>query len=575
MIDLTKPKEIWKGYEAGRDYKNSIDLYKTVEENERFYIGDQWHGLDVPNIILPVLNYTKRTTSMLVAKISADDIAAKITPFLTDEESENVAKMLSRELDKVDELQGIKKLCKRGVRNSAVDGDGCIYTYWNADAPTGQDSKGMVAAELIENINVYFATPHATDVQEQRYIIIARRKTVDDVKDRAEQNGVKKDDLDNITPDTDANQGEDYSDGKLCTLLTVLYKKEGQCSDKGDESVRLRENHCTVHAVECTEKVIVRKEWDTELRRYPIAWLPWEQKRSCMHGEAALTHMIPNQIAINKVWAGLIRTMERMGFPVLILNRTFMQKDANGRVTWTGQPGSVLSVEGSPGDVRNIASYLEGAPINPNITTITDNLTAQTRDTMGTNDATSGNVRPDNASAIIALQTADTVPLELNRQAYNDWIEELYRNILDMMSVNYGYRMIEWEENDPITGKPHNVMKAYDFDTLDYENLRISVDIGAASMWSEITQMDTINSIFTSGIMDDLNRFKLYLETVPDKYLPGKAKMLAYCEEQMQMMQPTVTPNGDADILNDPYGNDPLGNTPIAPTIGQEGMLNV
>ena len=559
MIDLTKANEIWKAYEAGRSYKTSINLYDTVEENERFYIGDQWHGLNVPNIILPVLNYTKRTTSMLVAKISADDIAAKITPFLTDETSEDIAKMIGRELDKVVEIQGIKKLCKRGVRNAAVDGDGCIYTYWDGEAPTGQDSKGMVAAELIENINVYFANPHTTDVQEQRYIIIARRKTVEDVRERAEKNGVKKSDIDAIKADTDTNQGEDYDDDTLCTLLTVLFRKDD-----------------TIHAVECTEKVIVRKEWDTELKRYPIAWLPWEYKRACMHGEAALTHMIPNQIAINKVWAGLIRTMERMGFPVLILNRTFMQKDANGRVTWTGQPGSVLTVEGSPGDVRNIASYLEGAPINPNITAITDNLTAQTRDTMGTNDATSGNVRPDNAAAIIALQTADTVPLDLNRQNYNDWIEELYRNIVDMMAVNYGKRKIEWEETDPVTGKPNNVMKEYDFDTLDYENLRISVDIGAASMWSEITQMDTINSIFTSGIMDDLRKFKLYLETVPDKYLPGKAKMLAYCDEQMQMIQPEPVPTtGGADMINDPYALDALGNTPLAPTIGQEGILNV
>lgn len=559
MIDLTKANEIWKAYEAGRSYKTSINLYDTVEENERFYIGDQWHGLNVPNIILPVLNYTKRTTSMLVAKISADDIAAKITPFLTDETSEGIAKMIGRELDKIVEIQGIKKLCKRGVRNAAVDGDGCIYTYWDAEAPTGQDSKGMVAAELIENINVYFANPHTTDVQEQRYIIIARRKTVEDVRERAEKNGVKKSDIDAIKADTDTNQGEDYDDDTLCTLLTVLFRKDD-----------------TIHAVECTEKVIVRKEWDTELKRYPIAWLPWEYRRACMHGEAALTHMIPNQIAINKVWAGLIRTMERMGFPVLILNRTFMQKDANGRVTWTGQPGSVLTVEGSPGDVRNIASYLEGAPINPNITGITDNLTAQTRDTMGTNDATSGNVRPDNASAIIALQTADTVPLELNRQYYNDWIEELYRNIVDMMAVNYGKRKIEWEETDPVTGKPNNVMKEYDFDTLDYENLRISVDIGAASMWSEITQMDTINSIFTSGIMDDLRKFKLYLETVPDKYLPGKAKMLAYCDEQMQMIQPEPVPTtGGVDMINDPYAFDALGNTPLAPTIGQEGIPNV
>ena len=556
MIDLTRAEEIWKAYEAGQSYKDNIDLYNTVEENERFYIGDQWHGLNVPNIILPVLNYTKRTTSMLVAKISADDIAAKITPFLTDEKSENVAKMLSRELDKVVELQGIKKLCKRGVRNSAVDGDGCIYTYWDGDAPTGQTARGMVAAELIENINVYFANPHTTDVQGQRHIIIARRKTVDDVREIAEKNGVKKDDIEMIKSDSDTHQGEQDSEDKLCTLLTVLFKKEG-----------------TVHAVECTEKIIVRKEWDTELKRYPIAWLPWEVRRSSMHGMAALTSMIPNQIAINKVWAGLIRTMERMGFPVLILNRTFMQKDENGRVTWSGQPGSVLTVEGSPGDVRNIASYLEGAPINPNITAITDNLTAQTRDTMGTNDATSGNVRPDNASAIIALQTADTVPLELNRQSYNDWIEDLYRNILDMMAANYGRRIIEWEEPDPVTGKDMPVAQEYDFDTLDYENLRINVDIGAASMWSEITQMDTINSIFTSGIMEDLQKFKLYLETVPDKYLPGKAKMLAYCEEQMNMIQPQVQ-QADADILNDPYALGALGNTE-APTIGQEGMLNV
>lgn len=545
MIDFTKASEVWKAYEAGRDYKSNIDLYDTVEENERFYVGDQWHGLNVPNIILPVLNYTKRTTSILVAKVSADDIAAKITPFLTDEESEDVAKMLSRELDKIVEIQNIKKLCKRGVRNAAVDGDGCVYTYWDADAPTGQDAKGMVAAELIENINVMFANPHTTDVQGQRFIIIARRKPVEDVRERAEKYGAKKEEIDTIVADDDNNQGESTHDNSLCTLLTVLYKKDG-----------------TVHAVESTEKVIVRKEWDTELKRYPIAWLPWEVRRACMHGAAALTSMIPNQIAINKVWAGIIRTMDRMGFPIMIVNRTFMQKDENGRVTWNGQPGSILSVEGSPGDVRNVASYLEGAPINPNITAITGDFTSQTRDTMGTNDATSGNIRPDNASAIIALQTADTVPLELNRQGYNDWIEDLYRNIVDMMAANYGKRKIEWEEIDPQTGKSFPMMKEYDFDTLDYENLRIAVDIGAASMWNEITQMDTVNALFTSGIMDDIRKFKLYLDTVPDKYVPNKAKLLAYCEEQMNAMQPQ---------MNAPYGEMPMEYNNEQPTIAAEG----
>ena len=558
MIDVTKPSEIWKAYENGRDYKRSIELYETVEENERFYVGDQWHGLDAPNITKPVLNHTKRVASMLIAKVGADDIATNVQPFLKNEESEDVAKMLSREVDKTVELTNLKEMAKRGLRNAAVDGDTCIYTYWDADAPTGQDSKGMIAVELIENINVYFANAHTPDVQGQRHIIIARRMLVDDVKDRAKENGVSKDDIELIVPDTDTNQGEVDNSDTLCTLLTVLYKKDG-----------------TVRAVEATERCIVRKEWDTELKRYPIAWMPWEPQRANMHGRAAITDVIPNQIAINKAYAGLLRVIERMGFPTLILNRTYMQKDEKGRPMWTGQPGSVMQVEGPPQDVRNYAAYLEGAPINPSIRDIIDSITSQTRDTMGTNDATTGDVRPDNASAIIALQTADTIPLELTRQSYHAWIEDIVRNMVDMMAANYGQRLVEKQVTDPVTKQVTEEMTMYDFDALDYENMRISVDIGTASMWSEITQMDAINSIFTSGIMDDLNKLKLYLEVIPDKYLNAKAKILAWIEEQQAMLTPeTVTPSDPA-ALNEPYGELPLEYNQ-QPTIAAEGMnLNV
>ena len=544
MIDFTKPEELWKAYEIGQQYKSSIDLYDIVEENERFYIGDQWHGLNAPNITKPVLNHLKRTVSMLIAKICADDIAANIQPFLKSEEAETKCKMISREVDKVVELCDVKNIGKRGLRNAAVDGDGCVYTYWDADAPTGQDSKGMVVAELIENINVIFSNPHTTDVQGQRYIIIARRLPVDEVRDRAEQNGVAKTKTEDIKADDDPNQGEQYDSG-LCTLLTVLYKEKD-----------------TVHAVETTEKVIVRKPWDTELKRYPVAWLPWEIQRSCMHGRAALTDMIPNQIAINKAYAGLLRVIERMGFPAMVINNNYIDD-------WDGQPGRVLKVSGAPDDVRKFAAYIDGAPINPSITTVIDNLTSQTRDTMGTNDATNGSVRPDNASAIIALQNADTIPLELIRQAYNAFIEDIVRNIVDMMHANYGMRMVEVQVTDPITKQVTEIEDVFNFDELDDENLRISVDIGAASMWSEITQMDAINSIFTSSIMDDLQRFKLYLEVVPDKYLNAKAKMLAWIDEQEAALNPAPAPapNMDAELLNDPYGNMPLGNTPLTPTI--------
>jgi hypothetical protein len=550
MIDYTKPEEIWKAYDAGRNYKSSIGLYETVEDNERFYVGDQWHGLDAPNIPKPVLNVLKRTVSMLVAKICADDIAANITPFLKDDASEERAKILSNEVDKVLELCSVKQNGKQALRNAAVDGDGCVTLYWDDEAPTGQDAKGMIKVELTDNINVIFENPHTINVQDQQYIIVARRLPVDEVRERAEHYGAK--DIDEIVADDDTHQGEQGDGGKLVTLLCVFFRKEG-----------------TIHALEATEKVIVRKEWDTDLTRYPVAWLPWERQRNSMHGRAALTDMIPNQVAINKAYAGMLYEIERLGFHTLIVNGQFIKN-------WNGEPGKVIKVAGNPDDVRKYAAYIDGAQTNPSISNVIGEVITYTRDFMGTNDASSGNVRPDNASAIIALQNADTVPLELTRQAYNGFIEDIVRIIVDMMHAYYGTRYVEHSVRDKMTGKMIDEQIPFNFDELSGENLRINVDIGAASMWSEITQMDALNSLFTSGIMDDPRKFRLYIEIVPDKYVPGKAKLLQWCDEMEAQMQMNPYPNEtpiDGELLN-PYGNVPMGNTNV-PTIAQEGMPNV
>ncbi len=544
MIDYTKPEEIWKAYDAGRNYKSSIGLYETVEDNERFYVGDQWHGLDAPNIPKPVLNVLKRTVSMLVAKICADDIAANITPFLKDDASEERAKILSNEVDKVLELCAVKQNGKQALRNAAVDGDGCVTLYWDDEAPTGQDAKGMIKVELTDNINVIFENPHTVNVQDQQYIIVARRLPVDEVRERAEHYGAK--DIDEIVADDDTHQGEQGGGGKLVTLLCVFFRKDGK-----------------IHALEATEKVIVRKEWDTDLTRYPIAWLPWERQRNSMHGRAALTDMIPNQVAINKAYAGMLYEIERLGFHTLIVNGQFIKN-------WNGEPGKVIKVAGNPDDVRKYAAYIDGAQTNPSISNVIGEVINYTRDFMGTNDASSGNVRPDNASAIIALQNADTVPLELTRQAYNGFIEDIVRIIVDMMHAYYGTRMVEHTTKDELTGEAIDEQIPFDFDELSGENLRINVDIGAASMWSEITQMDALNSLFTSGIMDDPRKFRLYIDIVPDKYVPGKAKLLQWCDEMdAQMANAPV----DGELLN-PYGDLPMGNTNV-PTIAQEGYPNV
>ena len=160
--------------------------------------------------------------------------------------------------------------------------------------------------------------------------------------------------------------------------------------------------------------------------------------------------------------------------------------------------------------------------------------------------------------------------MELVRQAYNNFIECIVRNICDMMHANYGVRLVETTVTDPMTGKAVDAQEEFDFAELTDVNLRISVDIGAASMWSEITQMDALNALFTSGIMDDPSKFRLYIEIVPDKYVPGKAKLLQWCDEQEAMMQPMEPTAPTNDLSYEPYGTMPMEYN-YAPTIGQEG----
>jgi len=58
------------------------------------------------------------------------------------------------------------------------------------------------------------------------------------------------------------------------------------------------------------------------------------------------------------------------------------------------------------------------------------------RDMMGASDAALGNVKPENTSAILAVQKASSAPLELQRLAFYQFVEDAFRaNFLETLSV--------------------------------------------------------------------------------------------------------------------------------------------
>ena len=147
------PEQLRAEYEAARAYKQRIGVYDTAQRNERFFIGDQWYGVNAPrDLDKPVFNILKRVVAYFVATVVSDDVAVSISDLYGEDSLEDV----SRQLTAVIETASIKDKNRDVIRNAAVDGDGCLYLYFDPDRETGQAVRGAIAAEVIDNTNLHF-----------------------------------------------------------------------------------------------------------------------------------------------------------------------------------------------------------------------------------------------------------------------------------------------------------------------------------------------------------------------------------------------------------------------------------
>ena len=540
MKILKDADSIRKEFESGQSYKEAIHLYENYELNEAFYVGDQWRGVDADDMPKPVVNGMQRVVNMRIAKVVSEDWVVRFLSFINDEKNASVSKMLSDQVDHVIERVNLKAKCRTAQRNECVDGDACIHFDFDADAESGMNVPGMITAELLENINVYFGNRYSRDVQSQPYIIIHQRRFLGDVQDEARANGVPEDEVQSIKGDNDEHQMEADSPTDLVSVLTKYWKENG-----------------TVHAIRATKQLVIRKEWDTDYKLYPLNWGSWEILKSSFHGRAMLTGLIDNQVAINKSWAGIIWQSLKTGFSQPVVNKNVIKK-------WNGEPGQVIEASGPVQDVRNAIMYLEAAPVPVAVINAMESLMSATRDCMGASDASLGNVNPDNASAIIALQQADEQPLELGKQAFHDFVEDACRIIADIIRARYGKRKVMMDvPTEAGDGKTEQKLVEFDFSTLDQLQMSMRVDIGASSMYSEQLQVQTLNNIFTSGIFDDPAKLSMYLEAAPERLIPARQKFKQYVEaylKQITQPQPTTPTEGINDAMQ-------TGETPIQPRV--------
>ena len=226
-----------------------------------------------------------------------------------------------------------------------------------------------------------------------------------------------------------------------------------------------------------------------------------------------------------------------------------MVYDASKIERWSNKVGEAIAVRGG-GVTDAIATAIRGGDVSPQVMQLVESIATMTRDYMGASDAALGNIRPDNTSAIIAVQQASSAPLDLQKRAFYDWCEDYVRIIVDMMRANYGTRTVAIQDKDVLEqfippemlGMMEYFEMPVDFGNVSSVNMLLKVDVGSSAYWSEITQMQTLDNLANKGILSDP---ELYVEQIPSKYLAGKNKIIESIkrqreaqEQQQQVQQP-------------------------------------
>lgn len=527
MLDNTTE---WAQFETGRKYKSSINLYDTVDKNERFYAKRHWEGVKTNGLPAAQLPYSKRIVDFKIAMVMADLVKMTFSAQGADENDPNslpmreIAKLMTDYAMTTIENTKFDTLNENGLLDCALSGDMISYWWWDDEIDLGNGIKGDIRGELVDNVNLFLGdvnNPVINDVYGpvQPYIIIAFRRVVSEVKAEAKKYGASKDDLDKIVSDeeTDKQAGlmskkelEDEETRK-CTVLLKMWVKDKK-----------------IFAQKSTKHVVIRKEWDMKLTRYPVALMNWDLRKNSCHGEAEMTALIPNQIVINQMASMIALWIKLHGYPRIVIDKPRVP-------SWTNDLSKAIEVNGAENGVGSAVQYLQPGQLSAAVQTFFDTFIKLTKESAGANDSILGDAAPTNTSAIVVNSKNSAVPLNSIKRRFYRYVEDVGLIWLDFWTSKYA----EFEGRPlEITREGIKQVIPLDSSLLKKVKLRLKIDVGPSGPMDEAAQIQTLDNLLKS----DRIEFVEYLERVPENIIPNKQGLIESrgSESDMQLLYKLV-----------------------------------
>ena len=544
--------KLWERYQAGLQYQRQMGFPESFPEYVRFKEGDQWPKptkatRHLPRPVFNLIEYFIRTKRSNVYNTTVKMVFSPAEE--SDERTEEAATAYTNYASCLWEELEQDALNEEFLDDAATLGTGVLHYYWDSGESGGSryPYQGSLRGEIIDPLAIFFGNPQVWEVQKQPDILIASRATVESVRQTAKGLGLKPEEVELIQPD-EAEAGEYPAEEakellhQKCTLLTRYYKDGGEVKfDRGTRTAVLQEG------------VPLTPEGAQErITRYPVVVMPWVRRKKCIYGIGEAAGMIPTQKAVNWLMGMNILSAQDLAWPKMIAKEGALRQEI------TNAPGEIIVDHnvGGPG-----LSYLNPPAFSGFAVNLVDKVTDLLRQTSGVSEVSTGEPFTSTmaASAIIALQNQAKQPIQsiqrrffgAMKQVGKIW-EEFFRCYYTLPRPMRYHNSLGQEESGVFLGSQYADIP-----------LALSVDVGAASEYSESLAQATLDKLFDGGHIP----LSAYIELAPQNVMPFKEQLKRLLEEQQtqQGMEPPMNSG-----LPEAEGQPPAGNLPQV----REGVVN-
>ena len=518
----------WLEYQKGVMFNRTKKIYTNTERNYNFYYGFQWEGAQLGEIQPIVSNIVKVIVKRKLGVVYQHKYEIVFNPnsYSTYEEGQrlsNLCKVLNKHMAKVWELQQADKKVRESAKDSCINDEGIVHIFFDKE----------IDLETIDKNNIYYGNENNSNIQSQPYIIISYRQPIEQVRQKAREEGLSEEQVKLILPDSETTEQAGYKGitdevNPMCLVLLKYYKKDGK-----------------VFYTRTTKTVEIEKDVPTNMNLYPIAHMCWEERKGSARGIGVVEVIIPNQIEINRIDARRALSVAMGAFQKLVYNEDLIQN-----ASALNTIGGPIKIKGGAtvDDVKKAIGYINPASMSADATNLSTEMKTNTRELEGAGDSAIGNVDPTEASgkAILAVQHASQQPLSEQIENYKTFVEDIARICFDMWKAYEVNGMPVLFEQKDEQGNIIEIPGQIDYEELVRLEPNIKVEITPTSSYDKYAQEQSLENLFMAGKIT----FEEYAEALPEGSTMSKNVLEKIIQNRKENQAKLTIMQMQADKLN-------------------------